>query len=438
MSYARVTLSAPGRNVEMLLPGDVPIGQLMPEILSRFEPANASTPSIRTLTIDGKGTLPWTSTLDAAGIADGSVVRITDRADAYPAPIVYDVIDETALTKPNGVVWPVGRGRSIGAAVLAAVLGWPAAQLLTAQHTPRSAGHIMWVAALVAAVVAGAFDNRRVGIAVPLLTLSATCAIESGIVASWQTPSVLRSTLAACAVVVAAWFTANRQWRHLALASASMAATAVFWLIGSRAQHGVHASAIAGVLTLVLLGYLPRLALSVSGLARLDDRALRGEPVHRSLAVQAIDAAHHGLVAGVATCALSAWLAVRGLCDGANPNAWAIGLSVIIVSLLALRSRNMPLVQERSVLLLAAGLCLVAIARRVLVWRPDAVNTAGGVLAACAVLAAASLLLRLPDHAWARLRVIAGRCESVATVAMVPVAVGVFGVYGHLATVFQR
>lgn len=443
-SWTRVTVAGVGRHVELVLPADVPVGELVPELLQRFEPTSALNPTIKTFTVEGVGSLPWNSTLDRAGVADGAVLHLTDRVDAYPAPVVYDLVDETAATPAEGLHWPHGLGRTIAATAVVSLLGIIAAHLLDHRASPGTASWSVLAVSLVVAATCAVLDQRRLGLGLPLLGLSAVLGVE----AAWRSVShqgMPRWGLVGLAgVLVLAWFLGHRMVRHAAFALTTFVLLGGAWLgVVGWLGRSERAGAALAVLAMVVLGALPRLALATTGLASLDDRALRGEPLARSLAHDAIQAAHQGLAASVVACALAAAASVRLLVARPWPSTWALALAVIVVLLAALRSRVFPLVLERASLLVAAAVGLGSIIRALA--DPAAVGAgadhpqvllAGGALATlCAVAVLLSLVVSVPEHVAARLRLLANRLEGLVALALVPVAVGLFGVYGALAHV---
>jgi hypothetical protein len=193
-------------------------------------------------------------------------------------------------------------------------------------------------------------------------------------------------------------------------------------------------AAVMAVVSIAALGVLPWVALSTSGLTRLDDRQAAEETVTRAAAHTAVEAAHRGLavvcVAAAASGALSGWL----LAQHARP--WTITLACLVAVAMLLRLRAYPLTVEVAALVAAslvvvAGLTLRWIQADPAMWTGAAAVTAG----VCAV-GMAVLGYQPPPHIRARARQWGDRLEGVAVVALLPVAVGVFGVYSQLLDTF--
>jgi hypothetical protein len=191
-------------------------------------------------------------------------------------------------------------------------------------------------------------------------------------------------------------------------------------------------AAVLAVASVVLLGLLPRVALTASGLTSLDDRRTAGDEVARRDAVAAIEAAHRSLSVAVAATAASTALAGRQLLTA--PTRWTVLLAAACAVVLAGRARIYPLVAEVVALLAAAAWILLGLLS---VWQ-DHAGTAAPLAAALALLVTTlvALVVEPVEHVRARLRRLADRLETVAVVAAVPLAIGVFGIYGRLLDTF--
>lgn len=180
-----------------------------------------------------------------------------------------------------------------------------------------------------------------------------------------------------------------------------------------------------------MLGLLPSLAVTASGLAGLDDRQVADEPVTRVAAATAVCAAHHGLALACVATAVSG--GVAGWVLAVSGSGWSTVLAFLVGAALLLRLRAFPLTVE-VVALVAAALAVGA--GLLLHWmEADADLPWAGAAVALAVSAVA-LTLRPQPHVRARARQLADRVEGIVIVVSVPVAVGVFGVYERLLETF--
>ena len=110
-----------------------------------------------------------------------------------------------------------------------------------------------------------------------------------------------------------------------------------------------------GIVSVALLGLLPRLAMIASGLTTLDDRQTDELPVTRVAADAAVDAAHRALalacVAAALLGAVAGWLLAR------TGGGWALAMACLVGVALFLRLRAYPLTVE-VVALVASGLAV--------------------------------------------------------------------------------
>ncbi|MZE76545.1 type VII secretion integral membrane protein EccD, partial [Streptomyces sp. SID5475] len=217
-------------------------------------------------------------------------------------------------------------------------------------------------------------------------------------------------------------------------AAAAFATTGIWLLTGALQDEPARVGAVLGVVSVVVLGLLPRLALMAAGLTALDDRRSAGASVSRHQVDTALAAAHRGLALATTVTAVS--VTAAGLLASTVSNPWAISLTAVLALVLASRSRAFPLVAEVVVLLGAASVLLV---RLVTLWI-DSLDGAPsgplGLLALAALLPVGVLAVQPPEHVRVRLRRFVDFIESVGVIALFPLAVGVFGVYGRLLNAF--
>jgi hypothetical protein len=192
------------------------------------------------------------------------------------------------------------------------------------------------------------------------------------------------------------------------------------------------AGALLAVISVVALGVLPRLALTASGLSGLDDRRSAGSSVSRYEVSTALAATHRGLALATVVATVSA--AAAGVLTVRAVTVWTVLVAVAVAGVLALRARAYPLVGE--VVALLSGAVVVAL-RLAWLWRDRSGATAPlTVLAALAVVSLGVLAVRPAEHLRVRLRRAGDVLESVGVIALFPLVLGVFGVYGRLLGTF--
>ncbi|AZM61457.1 type VII secretion integral membrane protein EccD [Streptomyces sp. WAC 01420] len=444
-ALSRVTLVGERRRVDLVLPARETVGVLLPEIMRLLDDRVGERPELRHLVTPDGSALAHDSTLESAGVADGAVLRLVRVEDAPSAPVVHDVSDEVAEDlavhawrwRPE-VRRVVAAGASAGWALIAGVLARDHFDL-------AGVGAALLVAAAVCAL-AGALAGRARRYAPAgslLVTAAALGALGVWTAADaqeWDGAVRLAGVVAVVAGVLAlaGWFTS---FGRGALAGAGSAVGClVMWeaAVGSQGGAGdaaqqTRVGALIVLMSVVLLGLLPRLALMASGLTRLDDRRTGGASVSRYQVGTALAATHRGLV--LATLALAVSAAAGGVLVLRTVSVWTVPLAAVVVLALALRARAFPLAAE--VVVLFAASAVVAV-RLVVVWLEH--GAAGGGPLAVPVLLAGVCLAVLgtepAEHVRVRLRRLGDVVESVAVIALVPLVIGVFGVYGRLLDTF--
>ncbi|WP_059013497.1 type VII secretion integral membrane protein EccD [Streptomyces specialis] len=432
---SRVTLVGHRRRVDLVLPSDEPIGELLPDVLRLLGERAAGVPASRWLITPGGEVLGQDETLSSAGVADGAVLRLVRQEETPAAPVVHDVTDVAADDlDARGWRWD-HRTRMWTAGAATLTLGLvAAAQARERLGADDAGGWLLGVAGAVAvlgALVAAVLGGRRLG-AVLILLGGAL-----GVFGAWTATEDERPAAVGLAVVVTLTLLGlcTAAGRGALVGAAALALAVGGWeacaaLVSETYESGV----LLGVASVLALGFLPRVALSAAGLAALDDRRSGGASVSRYRVDSALAATHRGLalatVVTAGSAAVAGWLAVQ------EADAWRVAVTALLAVVLLSRARAFPLAVE-VVALLAAGTVLVV--RLLLLWADRPGGSAAGPLIALSVLAVLPLALfvvRPPDHVRVRLRRLANLAESVGVVALIPVAVGAFGVYGRLLDTF--
>ncbi|MEV0322087.1 type VII secretion integral membrane protein EccD [Streptomyces sp. NPDC050658] len=443
-ALSRVTLVGERRRVDLVLPSQEPVGLLLPEVLRLLDDQAAGRPMLRHLVTADGSALAHDSTLESAGIADGAVLRLVRAEDAPSAPVVHDVADEAA-DDLDVRAWKWGPTARRVVAGLATVL-WAlvAGVLARGEFALGDVGNALVgvaVLACVAGVVLGRLERR--GLSATLLVaagaLGALGAWTSADAHHWSGAMRLAGVGLAVVLVLLllGWF--SPLGRGGLIGAAALLGCLVLWEASVVLQDGARTAAeqarvgsLLVLVSLVVLGVLPRLALMASGLSGLDDRRSGGASVSRYRVGAALAATHRGLA--IATVVLAVSAAGAGMLVLREPTVWTVLLAVVTAIVLALRARAFPLVAEVVALFAAAAVVVVAL---VVVWLER--SPAAGPLAVLGVLALIPLVVlavQPPEHVRVRLRRFGDVLESVGVIAMLPLVIGVFGVYGRLLGTF--
>ncbi|WP_411121500.1 secretion protein snm4 [Streptomyces sp. x-19] len=259
------------------------------------------------------------------------------------------------------------------------------------------------------------------------------CGTVLGVLAAWQaTPggaARLAATGLAAAVALALLGLRTDLGRGGLTGAAAVALAVACWELLLALTDPVRTGVVLGFLSLLALGALPRLALRAAGLTGLDDRHAGGTPVSRHRVAAALAATHRGLAP--ATVALAASAGAAGVLAAGETGTWTVLTAVLLALVLFSRARAYPLAAE-VVALLAAG---TAVCVRLVVLCATDGGAPGPALAVLGLLAAVPVVsraVRLPEPLRNRLRRWLDLVEAVSMVALIPVGLGAFGLYGLL------
>lgn len=451
---SRVTVVAPRTRMDLALPADVPLADLLPAVLQHAGTDPADEALDRggwTLGRLGGAPLDTDRTAAQLDIRDGEVLYLTTRGHAPPEVVFDDVVDAVATaTERRAGHWSTADTRwfGVGLGVAALAGGLPVMLFAGPPHLPGAAtGAGVGLALLaVATLVSRLGGDSRVGalvgftglgygaasgllvladsrdlaeLAAPHLLLAATGLMGYGVLASLGVGDYPQVFLGASAAGVALGVGAGLS---LALGVAPVVSAAV---VGTLAFATMPAHPI--------LSYrLARLPIPAIPTGPADLQADSATVDGRRVLAQADRAAEllTGLITTVAVVVLAA--AVVLVLDGGVP---AVLLATLLSVLLLLRARPVPGRWQRLAVLVGGSGGLVA----VVLWLFHSAGTGtrlGLLLAGLIAVALASGGYGLaggwrPSPVWGRLLDIA---EVLLIVAVVPVAAWAAGVYGWVAT----
>lgn len=459
--FTRVTVVGDGRQMDISLPADTPIGEQLPTVLRLLSVPNAPVPVRWRLAAPEFGSLDPARSLDEVGVLDGASLYLTEAATAPPPPFVDDVESAVAQEVADRAPSWTGPARRSAVGVLLAILllAWELSAV-TSAPAPLS-----WLAPLVALVVAlggAALITERGGWFCGITAVPAAAALVLGVVATapfaFELPDGSASQLPATGLSALG---AASFWNGfpLAVGVAAAATVALLGLVrsapGLAVGGGVVAVLAAGVLwcvrlgipvertaglvlvvAVVLAGVAGQAALGGAGLVDLMVSDERGEPVPRQAVVRAVRrglSLAGGMVwAAVVAGAASCWALLTHTQVDGTPSQWvAPAVGALGGALFALRSRMFTRAAHVGPMVGVAVLVLVGIAVRAPTWLY--VGAAGPlvtllVLLASGVLVAGSGLGTLREVAGARLQRALERLELVAVLALVPGLVLLFRV----------
>ncbi|OLT17200.1 hypothetical protein BJF80_03240 [Serinicoccus sp. CUA-874] len=427
--HVRLTVVGRVRSADVVLPTDQPPAALLPELLDLLtEPGEAVRLRLYT---DVGHELSSHEPLAEQGLRDGQRVRIAPVTDAPAEPVVHDLVDRISGADVTGL-WTPTSARWVTAVLASALV------LVAAWLHDDPPGLLPWIAlgGLVGAVVAHALAARAVA-----WCLSVVAAVL-GITALVTTGS--RGAALAVAVVglaTAGLLLAGMLTRHLRAAVtaviALLALAGVAWLSRALGADPVQTAGVVGVVTLLLLGLLPRVSMIGSGLYAVDDRIVDGAEVQvRSVEATVAEAYAALTLTVVVTCTVlgcALWVLGAAAVDG----GWIAVLGGLLALGAVVRARHFPMAAHRLAIWGAAIAGGVALGAEIA--RSDPAS-AFWVAAACVVVAAGLLgvpLLPRGSDVWAAQgRRAASAVERVCVLASLPVLIGAFGVYADLLGTF--
>jgi type VII secretion integral membrane protein EccD len=448
-AYSRVTVLTAGRTIDLALPSALPLADVLPQVM-RYAAPDASAnggPTSWTLARIGGASMSLAHTLAEAGVVDGEVLELRPETDEVRPAVVEDVRDavEDSVDAAGGV-WDTPTTRSFTILVGSAVLGLLALLAVGSDQLGRGSwAELLSPASALTAVVVlllgtwWSAQQRRDGDAQVAAAVALVWAalLGASLGAGADLAPHLALGLGAVLVTVAAGVArllTPAATGHLAVAAVLLLAGVVAAVAEGTALPADQVRRVLPVLAVLALGALPRVSLSVGGLAladyrfrhvgRLDLASLRAR-------YRASNAILVGLVVGI--CLVVLWTGIA-LLDTGEP--WDRALAVLLAVALVLRSRLFSRTQHMLVLRLAGlGVLLVA-ALRLADQERDLLPW---LVAFLALLLAAGIglsSLPLSGISRARLKRTLNVVEFLVVVVLLVVAVGALGVYDLLGGMF--
>ncbi len=451
--FSRVTVVAPRTRIDVALPADVSVADLLPMLL---EMAKEATPDGGArhggwcLAKLGDNPLDPSRTLGSLGIVDGDMLQLRKRAENPPPPLYDDVVDAIAESTPDSYrPWTKETANRIGhiAGSLALIAGalavfmagpmWGGGNIAPA----ITAGVAAVVAVALGATIARAYQAQSTGVLIAAAG-GLPMAFASGLSIVPGQPG-RASLLLACALV-------------LIVASASImligAGITTFVAAGSAATLGIVAFGVATLIAhpahgiaadtvavaLGALSVLPRLTIQLARLplptvpgSAEDLKEDTGFPDYRSIERRA-GLAHEYMTGMIIGCGLAA--AIGAVVAATSPDIWGVILGVVATVVLLLRARTYAN-GSQAVALLASG--MVSAAGILLGWLMTADPFARllWVFGVLVILGAAALVLGVifPNQRFSPpLRRTVEIIEAICIASVLPIALGVMDLYSTL------
>ena len=466
--FCRVTVVAPDSRIDVALPEDVPLADVYPEVLrlSGQTLAEGAPTGFHLVRRDGT-VLDSSLPLLAQQVRDGDLLSLRPFADSLP-PAVYDDVAEAIATAVSAdrTLWgpELMRGAGlIGGVILFALLGF-ALWFSDLRHDMHSLpGLLSGVAALVLIALAGVrarvYDDRGSALALGLAALPHALIGGSGIVAPdlGSGPGRIQFLIGCIAVLAASvLLTALMPGGDSPFVAATLVSAvgtlATFGAVLTEASAG-QVAAVAAVVVIALIGYLPQLSarfarlpvafhtpLQTGGLSGAEQAAEEDGADYSRIAAQA-RRGHELLVGLVGGCAaiVVGCATVLAFTDGRWPELLAAVLGVTTMLRARLFRHTAQVLSLLVSGLVSLGLLVLGVALHMQLFlyqnlgNTSAVDVRTVLLGASIAIGSAVLVgiaLVVPARGvspfWGRILDLA---DSLMLLALIPLALAVLGVY---------
>ncbi|MEH3032851.1 MAG: type VII secretion integral membrane protein EccD [Aeromicrobium erythreum] len=447
-AYSRVTVVTAERTIDLALPSGLPLADVLPQVMRYAAPEHdGGSPTTWSLGRVGGSTLSLAQTLADAGVLDGDVLELRSQADDASPALVEDVRDavEDSVDAAGGV-WVTRTTGSYavlaGSAFLAA---WGLVALLAGSldgvgrlaDLDTAGGAAVAVAALVLATWwadrhARAQDAQ---VAAGVAMLWGALLGRSGGMSADLDPVLVLALAAVVAVAVAglARLLTETATGHLAFGTVVLVAVLVHAAVQLTPVPSGHSARLVPVLAILAVGVLPRVSLSVGGLASADYRVRHVGQLDLAALRRRYRTSNAILVGslygiGVAVVAAGVLLDVSG-------SAWDRTLAVALAVAALLRSRLFSRTQHVAPLRVA-GLLVAAFALvRLAVSEPGTIPYLVPLTAVVLALGLGAASVPMSEITRARVKRTLNGVEFVAVVVTLVVAAGALGIYADLGGV---
>jgi type VII secretion integral membrane protein EccD len=435
-----VTICRGTRRVDVRLPAEVPVAELMPGLLDLAEgdrrsdgPAVAGSPRTWGLVPVGRPPLDWGHSLADAGVANGDVLILTEETTAATGAAIYDVADLAAarieLTGPSFgrqhalVAWP---GFAALAALAVGVVALAGVELrpwsLTAVAAALAVALVVFRRQPLPAVGAAELSAHAVAVAAIGCAVAATVGWLDG-----RPATTVAAVAGGVATVFGAAIWSGTEQRLVG-------AFAVVCGLASCLAAGVDAAALTqtqvaltvGALAFVAVGAAPRLAVTTGGMGGLDLLIRSGGSPDDDTVTTAVARSNRIVTGLLSGCAVVT--AASAIVLGAG-SPWAIVVAGLLVAGLLVRVQSFTRPAHRLVVLVPTLVAAALI--------PAVAGVSHDVLAivvvALPLAVYAGLRVSWPRHLLARLRLGLGWGEVAVVVALGPAIAAAAGLFGWLS-----
>ena len=433
--FTRLTVIGSARKADLVVPNDEAVAGLMPRLMDLLDEPNGSVVRPLTLIRSTGEQLDVALSIADQQVSDGELLRLVRSDDAPPPPEVADVTDVLGESLHDRAGLWSRFTRELAGAVAIGVLSCALAAQLPADLLP-----------VVVAIVLLSLTSAILGRAsLRWICVAGTAAgLGVAVTAAWHFSSAvdiappLRLAAAAFGFAVLGWLClglgfgqglrSRPAWFGSLVGVPVSALPLIMVALGSPV---LQTAAVTAAVSVVVCGVLPRLALAASGLTGLDDQVVEGHPRRRDEVSMTVNDAYR-LLSWV-TFAVALPIAVTGALLLASDDLWAVGVGLVVIIVSALRTRAFPLAVQQMALWSAV---LVGLLGGLLNQPRLGGLTVVAILAGISVLVLIMVLARPAPHQRALVRRIGNVIEALSVIALIPLLLGMFGVFNDLLGAF--
>jgi type VII secretion integral membrane protein EccD len=435
VEFTRLTVIGSARKADLVVPNDEAVSGLMPRLMELLEEPTGSVVRPLTLVRATGEQLDVGLTIADQQVSDGELLRLVRSDDAPPPPEVADVTDVLGESmRDRAGLWSTF-ARELTGAVAIGVLSCAAATQLPARPVTFA---VTVIALSVAAAILGRASMRWLCIALTAAALGVVAATVWSFSSELGLAPGLRFAAAVSGFAALGWIClgighgqglrSRRAWLGSLVGVPISALPLIMVVLGSAAEQ---AAAVTAAVSVVVCGVLPRLALAASGLTGLDDQVVEGHPRRRDDVSLTVNEAYRLL--SWATFAVAIPIAVTSAVLLASKDIWTVGVGLAVVIVSALRTRAFPLAVQQIALWFAV---LVGLLGGVLGQSRLSEPLVAVILIAIAVLVVIMVMARPAAHQRAFLRRVGNAFEALAVIALIPLLLGMFGIFRDLLRAF--
>jgi type VII secretion integral membrane protein EccD len=433
--FTRLTVIGSARKADLVVPNDEAVAGLMPRLMDLLDEPTGSVVRPLTLVRATGEQLDAALTIADQQVSDGELLRLVRSDDAPPPPEVADVTDVLGESlRDRAGLWSTF-ARQLTGAIAVGVLGCALAAQLPAGPVPLA---VTVVVLSVMAAIVGRVSLRWICVAGTAagLGVAATAAWRFG--SAFNLSQSLRLSAAILGLAVLGWicfglgFGQGLRSRPAWFGSlVGVPVSTLPLIMVALGWSAAQAAAVTAALSVVVCGVLPRLALAASGLTGLDDQVVEGHPRRRDEVWLTVNDAYR-LLSWI-TFAVALPIALTATWLLASNGLWAVGVGLVVIMVSALRTRAFPLAVQQMALWFAvlAGLLGGLLGQP----RLDDLQVAA-ILAGLTVLVVIMVLARPAAHQRAFLRRIGNAIEALSVIALIPLLLGMFGIFSDLLEAF--